>query len=578
MAETVEDRDWWRRVEEVFTRAVDLPEEERTAYLEEACAGDEVLRAEVESLLRHESVSQEGLDRVVTEAAASYVSEAGVNPDIGLRVGRFQIVRELARGGMGVVYLGVRTDSDYAQVVAIKLIRSGLRSDRFVRRFRAERQFLASLHHPNIAMILDGGSTADGRPYIVLEYIEGDPITSYCRERKLDLSRRVQLMETVAKAVGYAHRNRVLHRDLKPANILVTREEVVKLVDFGIAKLLEPESEQARQTTSSFRFLTPAYASPEQIGGTPVSPQSDVYSLGIILYEVLAGRHPWEEFRSTPYKLFVEANRKPPPPPSRAPGGDPELKRRIDSDLDKVVMKALARDPAQRYATAEELAADLERWRLQLPVSVSEQTWLSTLTRTARRNPVACAAVAVAALLAAALAGLLWRQDAVAREWQASAYPELARARHAAAIELAAAGDVAGAAEAFAGCLEYLEQAARAGAEASTLDPLRVRCSTGAVWAAVRRDQAEKAVTIAARAVEIARRTRRPDLMAAALFADGDARSRRGDVAGADERYREACSLTAPGMNLSLAAPGADVARRWLDLCGESREPALEVR
>ena len=577
MAQSVEDRQWWRRVEEGFTRAVDLPKNERDTYLAEACAGDATLRAEVESLLAHEAASQEGLGRVVAEAAASCASEAEPNPDIGLRVGRFQIVRELARGGMGVVYLGVRTDSDYAQVVAIKLIRSGLRSDRFVRRFRAERQFLASLHHPNIAMILDGGSTPDGRPYIVLEYIEGEPITVYCRERKLDLAARVYLMETVAKAVGYAHRHRVLHRDLKPENILVTREEVVKLVDFGIAKLLEPDSEQARQTTSSFRFLTPAYASPEQIAGTPVSPPSDVYSLGIILYEVLSGRHPWEEFRSTPYKLFVEANRKPPPPPSRAPGGNPELKRRIDSDLDKIVMKAMARDPAERYATAGELAADLERWRLQLPVSVSDRRLFSRLARTLRRNPVASAAVAAALLLAASLGAVLWREGALEREWRAATYPELARARQFTGMQLAAAGDAAGAAEAFADCLRYLDQAAQAGAEASALDAPRARCSTGVSWAAIQRDRAAAAAAASARAVEVARRTGRPDLLAAALFADGDARSRQGDVAGAEERYREACAILTPGMDLSLASPAPQAAQRWLDLCQDrgAAEPPL---
>ncbi len=573
MAETVEDRDWWRRVEEVFAGALDLPEADRAAYLEKACAGDATLQAEVQSLLRYETVSQEGLDRVVAEAAATYASERAsdneVSSDLGLRVGRFQIVRELARGGMGVVYLGVRTDSDYAQVVAIKLIRSGLRSDRFVRRFRAEKQFLASLHHPNIAMILDGGSTPDGRPYIVLEYIEGDPITSYCRQRKLDLSARVQLMETVSKAVGYAHRHRVLHRDLKPENILVTREEVVKLVDFGIAKLLEPDSEHARQTTSSFRFLTPAYASPEQIAGKPVSPPSDVYSLGIILYEVLTGRHPWEEFRSTPYKLFMEANRKTPPPPSRSPGGDPELKRRIDSDLDKVVLKAMARDPSERYATAQELAADLERWRLQMPVSVGEHGRLSRFWRTVRKNPVASGAIAVAVLLAAALAGVIWRQAAVERRWRASTYPELARARDFMAKQLAAGGDVRAAADSFADCLRYLRQAAEAGAADSALDPLKAQCSTGAAWAALRQDQAEKAAALAASAVETARSIGQPALLAAALFADGDARSRRGDVSGADERYREACNVVAPGMDLSLASPTPQTAEQWLEFCRE---------
>ncbi len=571
MAETVEDRDWWRRVEEVFSRAVELPEHERAAYLETACGDDATLRAEVESLLQHEASSQEGLNRVLAEAAASYASEPQTNPDIGLRVGHFQIVRELARGGMGVVYLGVRTDSDYAQVVAIKLIRSGLRSDRFVRRFRAERQFLASLHHPNIAMILDGGSTADGRPYIVLEYIEGEPITSYCRKKQLELTRRVQLMETVSKAVGYAHKHRVLHRDLKPENILVTREEVVKLVDFGIAKLLEPDSEHARQTTSSFRFLTPAYASPEQIAGTPVSPPTDVYSLGIILYEVITGRHPWEEFRSTPYKLFVEANRKPPPPPSRAPGGLAELKRRIDPDLDNIVMKAMARDPQQRYATAAELAADLERWRLQLPVSVSKNTWHSRLSRAVRRNPVTSAAVGAAVVLAAALAGVIWNYSIESRQWRASAYPELARARHFAAMELAAGGDLEAAAEAFAECLRYLDLAADAGAgNGEVLASLQARCYTGAAWAAMRRDQADKAGAMAARAVAAAQTAHQPVLLAAALFADGDARSRRGDVKGADDRYRAACELTVPGMDLLLAAPTPETARLWLARCQDS--------
>ena len=274
----------WQQVKAVLQGALDRAESQRAAFLDEACAGDPSLRAEVESLL---AVQEPAADFIETPALA----EAAVLKEdldasmVGHRIGPYQILQEIGQGGMGAVYLAVRADDEYQKRVAIKLLKRGMDTGAVIRRFRHERQILASLDHPNIAKLLDG-STDQGLPYLVMDYIEGLPIDAYCDRHKLSTVARLHLFRTVCAAVHYAHQNLVVHRDLKPSNILVQGNGVPKLLDFGVAKLLDRTE---GEDTTVARPMTPEYASPEQIRGEPITTTSDVYSLGVVLYHLLAG-------------------------------------------------------------------------------------------------------------------------------------------------------------------------------------------------------------------------------------------------------------------------------------------------
>ncbi len=288
------DADRWREIEEVLDAALDLPPAERSAFLDERCAEDVELRAEVERLLANSELP--------TPLPASPLDLAGellarIDPqavaEAPVRVGPYRIVRELGQGGMGTVYLAERDDDQFRQRVAIKLLRRGLGSEELTRRFRHERQILATLDHPHIARLLDGG-VVDGAPYIVMEYVEGVPLTAYCEARGLDTAQRLQLFGDVCEAVQYAHQNLIVHRDLKPSNILVTGDGRVKLLDFGIAKLLDDTmAPEVPLTRTGMHVMTPEYAAPEQVRGGTVTTATDVYALGMILYELLVGQRPY---------------------------------------------------------------------------------------------------------------------------------------------------------------------------------------------------------------------------------------------------------------------------------------------
>src|SRR6202035_3027390 len=285
----------------------------------------------------------------------------------GARIGPYQIVEEIGHGGMGTVYRAVRADDQYRKQVAIKVVRGGLGDEFRVHRFRAERQILANLDHPNIARLLDGGATADGRPYVVMEYIEGRPIDQYCDDAKLPVSERLKLFRTVCSAVAYAHQRLVIHRDIKPANILVTKEGEAKLLDFGIAKILDPEEAGVDQTVTVMRLMTPEYASPEQVRGEAITTASDVYSLGVVLYGLLTGRRPYGRASRVPRDIVQAVIETEPEKPSasitRADTTTaqtvsetrdeiPEkLQRRLRGDLDNIVLKALRKEPQRRYAS-----------------------------------------------------------------------------------------------------------------------------------------------------------------------------------------------------------------------------------
>jgi len=293
------EADYWQRVERVLDLALESDPSDWSNVLAGACENDQALRDEVEDLLSRLATARSFLETPPAATAAALISEArrldGPAPHEGRRIGAYRVVREIGRGGMSRVFLAERADGEFTQQVALKLLRPGLDSALDRHRFRAERQILASLNHPNIARLLDGGVTDDGQPYLVLELVDGTSIDKYCNERRLGVRPRLTLFVAIADAVQSAHRSLIVHRDLKPSNILVTNDGTVKLLDFGLAKLLEPSygPQVAPPTATGHRWMTPEYAAPEQIRGSAITTLTDVYQLGAVLYEVLAGRPPF---------------------------------------------------------------------------------------------------------------------------------------------------------------------------------------------------------------------------------------------------------------------------------------------
>ena len=284
----------WSLVEEIFQQALERPAAERAQFLAEACSDDPALLSEVQSLLESDDSAERVLNSVIAQDLTE-LTRSSLLPDLGVHVGPYLLVRELDSGGMGVVYLAVRSDDQYFQIVAIKMIRRGLDSPAMLLRFRTERQILATLNHPNIGKILDGGETADGRPFIVMEYVEGQPITLASQSRGLSTRQRVELFLPLCSAVHYAHQKLIIHRDIKPSNVMLTPDGVVKLIDFGTSKALEPQVvlSDLSPTESGMRMLTPDYASPEQLQGAQLTTASDVYSLGVLLFELLTDARPY---------------------------------------------------------------------------------------------------------------------------------------------------------------------------------------------------------------------------------------------------------------------------------------------
>ncbi len=403
-----------RRLRELFHAAVELPPAEREGLFEGWPEPDDNLAAELRSLL----AAHEAAGDLVTEGLAAHqremAREVGASL-VGRRLGPYVLERLLGRGGMGAVYLGQRADDAFRHQVAIKLVRPELASPDLLRRFRAERQTLATLSHPNIARLLDGGTTGDGLPFLVMEYVAGVPIEEHCDAVHLDLKGRLELFGTVCDAVEHAHRNLVVHRDIKPGNLLVTAEGEVKLLDFGIAKLIEAGGEEVESPTRALGYATLAFASPEQIAGGAITTATDVYALGVLLYRLLAGRYPYD----LSGKPLAEAARivceEMPPPPSKAVSAPPgEARRRaraLAGDLDQIALAALRKEPARRYGSVAELARDVRRHLAGRPVGVRADTFGYRLAKLARRNRAATVATALA--LAALLGGL------AAYAWQA---------------------------------------------------------------------------------------------------------------------------------------------------------------
>src|SRR5436190_14956259 len=312
----------WRQVEEIFQGALDVAPDERTRYVLAACGGDDVLCQDVQLLLRQHDSAGELPDQPLyanTELGMLESFMDDEDPMLGRRLGAYRIEREIGRGGMGAVYEASRADNEFNKRAAIKLVKRGMDTDFILRRFRKERQILAALDHPHIAGLLDGGTTEDGLPYFLMEFIEGEPLYSYCDNHQLNIMERLKLFRSICDAVHYAHQKQVVHRDIKPSNVLVTSEGVPKLLDFGIAKLLNPQLAgdiTHDPTATAMRLMTPEYASPEQVQGAPTTPTTDVYSLGVLLYELLTGHRPYRLVNRAPHEIARVICEEAPAPPS----------------------------------------------------------------------------------------------------------------------------------------------------------------------------------------------------------------------------------------------------------------------
>jgi tRNA A-37 threonylcarbamoyl transferase component Bud32/tetratricopeptide (TPR) repeat protein len=391
----------WERVKALLAAALEQPPHERQAFIERASAGDPALRAELGTLVAAAGAAESLLDEPAADTAVEAPPHQPAPPGIGRRVGAYRLLSLLGSGGMGQVYQAERADGQYHQQVAVKLMHQGLERAGLEARFKAERRILASLDHPHLAKVMDGGITDDGVPYFVMELVAGEPIDAYCHARSLPVEERLRLFRTVCQVVHYAHRQGVVHRDLKPANILVTRDGVVKLVDFGIARQI---TAPAPETVALPRVMTLEYASPEQVRAEPATPASDVFSLGVVLYRLLSGTGPYPAGAAgSDYELSKAICETEPAPPSQRASERP-LRKRLRGDLDAVALMALRKNPAHRYPSAEALADDVFRHLEGLPVQARRGAWSYRAGRFVLRHRAAVGAALVANL--ALVAGL----------------------------------------------------------------------------------------------------------------------------------------------------------------------------
>ena len=438
----------WRRVQEILDAALQAQPAARGAYLDRACSSEPSLRREVESLIAAHENAGSFMERPAGEDFAELFEHEPVSR-AGERMGPYRLLEEIGRGGMGTVYRAVRVD-DFEQQVAIKLVRRGLDTDFVLARFRNERQILAQLEHPNIGRLLDGATTEDGLPYFVMEYVRGGALDRYCDGRSLTITERLGLFVAICSAVQYAHQNLIVHRDIKPSNILVTDDGVPKLLDFGIAKILNPESAGMAEgrTMTMVKLLTPEYASPEQLLGEPITTASDVYSLGVVLYELLTGRRPFRgsahSFEAMARGISEMAPEKPSTAVARFHQPDDraeetlsgtaaqqiaarrgtsveKLCRRLAGDLDTIVLMALRREPERRYSTVEQFSDDVRRHLGNLPVSARKDTVRYHTSKFVRRHKTGVGATVLVALTLIAALVVTLREARIARAQRARA-------------------------------------------------------------------------------------------------------------------------------------------------------------
>ena len=425
----VQDR--WDRVRALFDEALDQDPEARVAFIAAGSAGDEALEREVLDLLAAHETTDTLLDVPALQALAEVPGEGPERSMAGRRIGPYVLEEEIGRGGMGTVYRASRVEGEFEQTVAVKILPLGYGRTTILKRFRAERQILARLDHPNIARLLDGGTTPEGLPYFVMEFVEGRRIDHYADEERLSVERRLELFLTVCSAVQAAHQSLVVHRDLKPSNILVTADGLPKLLDFGIAKVLDPLSaDDAELTMTALRPMTPDYASPEHIRGDPVTTASDVYSLGVILYHLLTGRRPYTLTGQSASQVEQTVGRRLPARPSlvvSAPSRDHDspspvelafrrgttpdrLRRRLSGDLDNIVLMALRKEPERRYGSAERFADDIQLHLDGRPVGARSPTVAYRFGKFARRHwPTVLSGILMLLSMAAGFGAARWQ-------------------------------------------------------------------------------------------------------------------------------------------------------------------------
>jgi serine/threonine protein kinase/tetratricopeptide (TPR) repeat protein len=445
----------WQRIDELFTAALKREGPERDAFLAESCRGDDALRQEVESLLKAHVQAAGFMQSAVFDEAIELIAEKEENHDLPEKIGSYRLIKEIGRGGMGAVYLGVRDDFE-GRRVALKVVKRGMDTDFILRRFHNERITLSGLDHPNIARLIDGGATNDGLPYFAMDYIEGLSIDVYCDNHRLSTAERLKLFREVCSAVQYAHQHLVVHRDIKPGNILVTADRSPKLLDFGIAKLLGDDGLGATVTSPTLRVMTPEYASPEQVRGQTVTTASDIYSLGVLLYELLSGHPPYHFDSRAPDEIAQAITDKEPEKLSRVINrverittgkragtiitpqsvsetreSYPEkLRRRLRGDLDNIVSKAMRKESSRRYVSVAEFSEDIRRHLDGLPVLARRDTFGYRASKFVRRNRVAVAVgAAVALMLIAGVIAIAWEAH-VARAQRATAERRFNDVRH----------------------------------------------------------------------------------------------------------------------------------------------------
>ena len=439
----------WQQVRKIFDSVIQVRPEAREKYLLEVCKGDETLLNEVQSLITAEHSKATILDTFeqkqtlpLDEGTIPALTQFDLHSLRPHRIGAYQILDEIGAGGMGAVYLAARADEEFERRVAIKVVKSGMDTDFVIRRFRNERQILANLDHPNIARLIDGGTTEDRLPYFVMEYIEGQPLPDYCDAHKLGTTERLKIFRKVCSAIHYAHQNLIVHRDIKPSNILVTSDGEPKLLDFGIAKLLASSGQPVDTTHHNARLMTPAYASPEQVRGESVTTATDIYSLGVLLYELLTGHRPYQLTSSSLAEMMKVICEQEPEKPStiisrtETQGGEdnrtrltwedvsklrdsqPEqLRRELSGDLDNIVLKAMRKEPQHRYASAEQFSEDIRRYLEGMPVTASEGTLKYRAGKFIRRHRAAViAATLIVVTLIAGIIGTTWQAMVARRE------------------------------------------------------------------------------------------------------------------------------------------------------------------
>ncbi len=435
----------WKLIKDLFSAAIDLSPDERASFLRNC---DEELRIPLKTLIEaHEQAGEFIVEPAIVEIGLS--EEDKLDFYIGKQIDSYKIIREIGQGGMGTVYLANRADESFDKTVAVKLIKRGMDTSAVLKRFVMERQILANLEHPHIAGLLDGGSTEDGLPYLVMEYVEGEPITEFCISKNLDINARLELFQKVSLAVSYAHQNLVIHRDIKPSNILVTDDGTPKLLDFGIAKLLHPDwsLDTAEATATMFRVMTPEYASPEQIRGLPITTASDVYSLGVVLYELLSGERPYKIHSRLPDEIQREVLGQEPVRPSSIVSKESRVQnsesgagtgkntkqetlneqqvhesqtldhRSLKGDLDNIILKALRKEPERRYASVQEFSGDIRRHLAGLPVTATADTASYRVNKFVKRHRVgvfAFAAMILTLLVSTSIA--TWQAIAAGNE------------------------------------------------------------------------------------------------------------------------------------------------------------------